>query len=248
MNSVVKNMLLIVIPSAISAVASHFITKKIITAKYEAEMEVKIKDEINKFKKDYMEKMSTEVKRIPVSQLSNEQKEKMKISIEREEKRRKAIEKRREEEMKNNYKEIDEEEIVSPMEEDIGDDTDSDGEDLYDEDGNLLGDPNDDEDDNGTDVIEDDEDIPFIITQEEFDTDDNYEKSSIMYYEDDKVLANTSDYILDIDEIIGRDALNHFGDMSNDATIVYVRNKAMNADYEVQLVHGSFKHLVGEMK
>lgn len=249
MNTIVKNVILITIPAAVSAVASHFITKKIISAKYEAEMELKIREEIKQFKKEYEEKMSAEPKRIPVSHLSKEQLEKAHRIVEKEEERTRIISERRERE---NSKDIDEEiiEDTSPMEEDIGDDTDSDGEDLYDEDGNLLGDPNDDEDENGSDVVDEDnaEEGPYVISVSDFDAESKYQKSSLKYYEDDKVLANENDYPLDIDEIIGEDSLEHFGDMSGDPTIVYVRNEDLNSVYEVQLVHGSFKHLVGDLK
>lgn len=248
MNTIVKNVILVTVPAAVSAVASHFITKKIVSAKYEAEMELKIREEIKQFKKEYEEKMSTEPKKIPVSQLSKEQLEKVHKIVEREEERTRIISERR----KRENEKIEElpEEDFQPMEEDIGDDTDSDGEDLYDEDGNLLGDPNDDEDENGTDVVDEEEaeEGPFVISVSDFDSDSKYQKSSLKYYEDDKVLANENDYPLDIDEIIGEDSLDHFGDMSGDPTIVYVRNEDLNSDYEVQLVHGSFKHLVGDLR
>lgn len=250
MNTILKNVIMVTVPTIIGVIGSHLITKKIISAKYEAEMELKVKDEIEKFKKDYSEKMQNEPRRIPVSQLTKEQKERARYFIERDENRRISLARDVEEEAKEMKKEQDDNlENLYPMENDIGDDTDSDGEELYDEDGNVLGDPNDDyEDDVEMVEYKEEDEIPFVISQEEYDTDKKYAKTSLMYYEDDKILTNENDYILDINEIIGEKSIEHFGDMSGDPTIVYVRNISLDSDYEVQLVHGSFKHLVGDLK
>lgn len=241
MNQLIKTVLLIAIPSAASATISHLVTKKIISTKYEAEMEARINKEIKDFKKEYAERMESEPKRIPQSQLTPEQRKRLyadkaiKIDYGKEE----IV---MPENSKDNYKEMEE---PIPMEDDINDED----EDLYDEDGNMIGDPNI-EDGDGDNVVneEDENSKPYVISQQEFDSDDGYSKSSLAYYEDDKVLANENDYVLNIEEIIGLDSLDHFGDMSGDPTVVYVRNLSLNSDYEVQLVHGSYKHLVGDLK
>ena len=243
MNQLIKTVLLIAIPSAVSATISHFVTKKIISTKYEAEMEARINKEIKDFKKEYAERMESEPKRIPQSQLTPEQRKRLYTDM-----ANKVNHGKEEivmpENNKDNYKEMEE---PAPMEDDINDEDED--EDLYDEDGNMIGDPNI-EDGDGEDVVseEDENSKPYVISQQEFDSDDGYSKSSLVYYEDDKVLANENDYILNIEEIIGLDSLEHFGDMSGDPTIVYIRNLSLNSDYEVQLVHGSYKHLVGDLK
>ena len=70
---------------------------------------------------------------------------------------------------------------------------------------------------------------PYVITPEEFGED--YEAESLVYYADG-VLANYYDEpIDDIDEYVGKDSLNHFGEYEDDS--VYVRNDEKKIDYEI---------------
>lgn len=72
---------------------------------------------------------------------------------------------------------------------------------------------------------------PYVIKPEEF-GDGNYdhELHCLTYY-DDGVLANDWWEKLDIDETIGQEALEHFGDYTED--VVHVRNERLQRDYEV---------------
>jgi hypothetical protein len=72
---------------------------------------------------------------------------------------------------------------------------------------------------------------PYVILPEDF-GDGNYEHSlyCLTYYEDG-VLANDWDEILDIDETIGEESIQHFGDYVDG--VVHVRNERLNADYEI---------------
>lgn len=72
---------------------------------------------------------------------------------------------------------------------------------------------------------------PYVIPPEDF-ADGNYEHSvhSLTYYSDG-VLANDWLEEFDIEETIGEDALEHFGDHVDD--VVHVRNERLEADYEV---------------
>lgn len=90
----------------------------------------------------------------------------------------------------------------------------------------------------------DDESI-YIITAEDFAEPNGNDKETLNYYEEDDILANDIDEQLDIDEYIGREALNHMGDEEPD--VVYVRNELLGADYEVLAVHNSYAHIVGMM-
>jgi hypothetical protein len=79
------------------------------------------------------------------------------------------------------------------------------------------------------------DDKPFRISPEEFGEFDDYEVVSITCYSD-KVVENELGEILsieEIDEIVGTDSLNHFGEYQADS--VFVRNKAMKRDYEILL-------------
>lgn len=72
---------------------------------------------------------------------------------------------------------------------------------------------------------------PYVITPEDF-ADGNYEHSlyCLTYYADG-VLSNDWYERLDIDNTIGEDSLDHFGDHVED--VVYVRNERLKTDYEV---------------
>lgn len=72
---------------------------------------------------------------------------------------------------------------------------------------------------------------PVVITPDEF-GDGSYGHSLIcLSYYSDGVLANDWLEVFDIEETIGEEALDHFGDYAED--VVHVRNEQNLADYEV---------------
>ena len=72
---------------------------------------------------------------------------------------------------------------------------------------------------------------PYVIAPNDFgDGNYDYEMHCLTYYADG-VLANDWDEQLDIDETIGLESLEHFGDYAED--VVHVRNERLEADYEV---------------
>lgn len=74
---------------------------------------------------------------------------------------------------------------------------------------------------------------PYVISPEEFGEFEEYEKISLTYYAD-KVLADENDEeVDDVDEIVGEESLNHFGEYEDDS--VFVRNDRLKCDYEILL-------------
>lgn len=73
---------------------------------------------------------------------------------------------------------------------------------------------------------------PCVITPDEY-GDGNYDHSlsCITYYSGDDVLADDWGVTLDIEETIGREALDHIGDYAEG--VVHVRNERLQIDYEV---------------
>lgn len=74
---------------------------------------------------------------------------------------------------------------------------------------------------------------PYIIAPEEFDDQPDYEAVSLTYYEDG-VVTDMWDEKIDEDEVedlVGRDALTHFGEYEEDS--VFVRNDNLKTDYEI---------------
>lgn len=72
---------------------------------------------------------------------------------------------------------------------------------------------------------------PYVISPEDF-GDGNYDHSlyCLSYYADG-VLANDWNEKYDLDETIGEDNIEHFGDYTED--VLYIRNERLLADYEV---------------
>lgn len=71
---------------------------------------------------------------------------------------------------------------------------------------------------------------PYVISPEEFGDEPGFNSQPLDYFADG-VLADGWGIELDIDETIGEDAVNHFGEYVDD--IVYVRNERTEIDYEV---------------
>lgn len=74
---------------------------------------------------------------------------------------------------------------------------------------------------------------PYVIEPEKFGEIDDYEVISFVYYADG-VLTDDADEPIsddDIDDIIGKDSLTHFGEYEDDS--VFVRNDRLKSDYEI---------------
>lgn len=72
---------------------------------------------------------------------------------------------------------------------------------------------------------------PYVISPEEFNSSPPGFNAQPLDYFADGVLADNWGVKLDLDETIGEDALDHFGEYVDD--IVYVRNERTEIDYEV---------------
>lgn len=93
---------------------------------------------------------------------------------------------------------------------------------------------------------------PYVITSREFDeTKNEYDKVYMTYYEQDDVLIE-DDYIdsviVDVDTILGPDALSMFGWDEDEPKVVCVRNENLHTDYYVGMVPGSYAELVQGIK
>ena len=90
---------------------------------------------------------------------------------------------------------------------------------------------------------------PYLISHEEFhNTETEWDKMSIMYYEDDDVLTDENDRpVDDIDYLIGEKHLDFFGLRSGgDKNQVFVRNPQISSDFEVTRHAGSYtEHVLG---
>ncbi len=71
----------------------------------------------------------------------------------------------------------------------------------------------------------------------------DYDEVSLTYYADG-ILADEDDTILNLDEVIGEDSVNHIGDYEDDA--VHVRNDGRKVYYEVLVDERSYKEATGK--
>lgn len=75
-------------------------------------------------------------------------------------------------------------------------------------------------------------DRPYVISQEEFGELDGYRTIGLTYFADGILADDADDEIVeDVDNVVGFDSLNHFGEYEEEA--VHVRNDAMKCDYEI---------------
>lgn len=76
---------------------------------------------------------------------------------------------------------------------------------------------------------------PFIISIDSFQNEyESFSKNTLTYFEKDGVIADDRDeVIVDYLAYIGDEALDSFGEGSDDPNLVYVRNLSKEADYEI---------------
>nr|UWF99979.1 MAG: Protein of unknown function (DUF1043) [Bacteriophage sp.] len=74
-------------------------------------------------------------------------------------------------------------------------------------------------------------DRPYVIQPSDFGEFDDYEKISLTYTADGVLLDDMNEIVDDIEETVGEDSLEHFGEYEDDS--VYVRNDAKKCDYEI---------------
>lgn len=84
-----------------------------------------------------------------------------------------------------------------------------------------------------------------IIHPEEFAMEDDYDTTTLTYFEDEVLVDELNEKIEDVEELIGPDALNHFGEYEEDS--VYVRNHNRMTDYEILKDARTYKEVLKNM-
>lgn len=77
---------------------------------------------------------------------------------------------------------------------------------------------------------EDDVEKPYVIPPEEF-GDCDYIQVSLTYYLDGVVTNDQDKIVGNVDELIGKESLSHFGEYEDDS--VFVRNDKLKMDFEI---------------
>lgn len=76
-------------------------------------------------------------------------------------------------------------------------------------------------------------DGPYVIPPEDFGEFEDYEKISLTYYSDGVLTDENDEIVDDVEDSVGEDSLNHFGEYEDDS--VFVRNDRKKCDYEILL-------------
>lgn len=85
-------------------------------------------------------------------------------------------------------------------------------------------------------------DKPYVIAPEEFGDLDDYETISLTYYAD-QILVDDNDVIVDdVEDVVGFDSLNSFGEYEDDS--VFVRNDRLKCDYEILLDQRKYSSVI----
>jgi len=83
---------------------------------------------------------------------------------------------------------------------------------------------------------------PYVIAPEEFGDLDDYETISLTYYAD-QILADDNDQLVeDIQDVVGFESLNSFGEYEDDS--VFVRNDRLKCDYEILLDKRKYSNVI----
>lgn len=84
---------------------------------------------------------------------------------------------------------------------------------------------------------------PYVIMPDQFSELADYDTISLTYYADGILADDMDEIIEDIDEVVGEDSLNHFGEFEDD--VVYVRNEERKCDYEILRDNDRYEDVVG---
>jgi hypothetical protein len=83
-------------------------------------------------------------------------------------------------------------------------------------------------------------DKPFVIEPEEYD-EYGYDTVSLSYYADGVLTDDMDNPIEDVEGMVGRESLTHFGEFEDDS--VFVRNHALKTDFEILLDTRNFSDI-----
>lgn len=84
---------------------------------------------------------------------------------------------------------------------------------------------------------------PYVISPSEF-GDSDYAILSLTYFLDGTVLNERDKIVTNVDELIGEDFANHFGDYPDDPDTVYVRNDKLEIDFEILKDYREYSEIV----
>lgn len=91
-------------------------------------------------------------------------------------------------------------------------------------------------------IEEDKTDKPYVISPDEFGEFYDYTQISLTFFSDHILTDENYEVVDDIDELVGVESLNHFGEYEDDS--VFVRNDRLKVDYEILLDQRRYSDVV----
>jgi hypothetical protein len=85
-------------------------------------------------------------------------------------------------------------------------------------------------------------DKPYVISPDEFGELDDYDTISLTYYADQVLVDEDDELVEDIEETVGFESLNAFGEYEDDS--VFVRNDRLKCDYEILLDQRKYSDVI----
>lgn len=90
-----------------------------------------------------------------------------------------------------------------------------------------------------------DGDNPYVISEEDYmTTEDEWEKLSMTYYEEDGQMVDERDKLLNDSSVFGEDNLRHFGYKAGSKNTLYIRNPRISTDFEIIRDKRSYQEVV----
>lgn len=85
---------------------------------------------------------------------------------------------------------------------------------------------------------------PYVISHDEFfENEPDHIQAQLVWFAEDGVLADSEDKPVD-EAIVGEENLEKFGHGSRDPNLVYIRNEAMDIDFEISYAEGKYSEQV----
>lgn len=88
-------------------------------------------------------------------------------------------------------------------------------------------------------------DRPYVISPSEYGELDGYETVSLTYFKDGVLATDYDNEEVDyVDDVVGLESLEHFGEYDSDPDTVYVRNDRLKVDYEIMRDNRNYADVV----
>lgn len=86
--------------------------------------------------------------------------------------------------------------------------------------------------------------LPYVIAPEEFGDMGDYDIEYLTYYADGTLANEMDEPIIDVEDVVGADALKHFGTDTSEPELVFVRNDELRKDFEISLDSRKYSDVV----